>query len=773
MTGAVRLWSAAFLRRRARAVVGLVLMIGLGAGFALTAAGGARRASTGWARFRSVTLAPHAVVSLPQDATPGTLALVAELPSVDAVAPFSFTPVAPKGLRAEVDVASFVGLTDAFSNSVYRPRILAGRRPRAGRADEVTMNQALADRTGLRVGQRVTLVSGFDPAELTDLGRVTVVGVHAGSFDIGPNAGGATLLLPAAFFRAHRADIEVGPPAVVARLRGGDAATPRFAEQVAAIAGPGTFVISAQEEGAAVADALHIQAVGLWLLAAVAGLATLVAGIQALGRVLADAGADQDVLAAMGLSMPARRALGLVPALVVAGGAALVAVGAAVVASPLLPTGLAGRVEPDPGVFVDELTLAAGVGMVLAGMAIAGLLHGRSEARARARAQPDRSRRFGPHSGRVPLDIGAGWAMGSARSPARSAARSAVVAAAAGIAGVVAVTTFAASLHHLYATDRLYGWDFDGALLTVDGTLDGFDDAMIGLAGEPTVTDLARGELVRLSIGGQTVEALALDPVRGRVQPTLLAGRGPVAEDEVALGTETLERLGLAVGDMAPVDSDRQTRSLRIVGVAVFPELGVDGDLANGALLTRAGAETLRLDRSSGLALVRVAPGAEVGKVLARHARGNVDSAFPSEPPRLRNMREVGAIPLALAVFLALLATVAVGHAVAVSVGTRRREIAILRALGLVRNQVRAVVAIQAGVTVVAGLIVGMPFGVAIGRRTWKLIAAGLGVPDRPVVPLTACLATVAAALIIANVMAALPAWAAARLRPAEILRTE
>lgn len=771
MAAAVMLWSAAFLRRRARAVLGLVLVIGLGAGFSLTAAGGARRAATGWERFRADTVAPHAVFSLPEGAPPGTLERVAALPSVDAIAPFSFTPVAPKGLRAEVDVASFVGLTDAFASSVYRPRILAGRRPRAGRADEVTMNQALADRTGLRVGQRVNLVSGFDPASLTELGPVTVVGVHVGSFDVGPNAGGATLILPAAFLRAHRADVEVGPPAGVARLRGGDAATPLFAKQVAALAGNGAFVISAEEEGAAVADALHVQAVALWLLAAVAGLATLVAGIQAFGRVLADSAADQGVLSGMGLSAPARRALGVVPALAVAGGAAAVAVAAAVAASPILPTGLARRMERDHGLFVDLSSVAVGLGLLLAGLAGAGLVHGRR--RASAHRRTDRWRPGGRHAGPVTLDIGAGWALAPPRRPAGAAARSAVVAVAFGVAGVVAVATFGASLHHLFATERLFGWDFDGALATVDGTLDGFDVTMAALVADAAVTGLARGEVARLSVGGHTVEAFALDPVRGTVQPTLLAGRAPVGDDEVALGTENMERLRVAVGDVVPVDGEGPARTLRVVGVAVFPEVGVDGDLANGALLTASAADTLGLERSGGLALVRVAPGTAVGEILSRHAQGNVEAVLPFEPARLRNMREVGAIPAVLAVFIALLAVAAVGHALAVSVRAHRREIGILRALGLIRGQVRRVVAAQAAVAVAVGLVVGVPLGLAAGRWSWTLIARGLGVLERPVVPWGAALATVATAMVAGYVVAALPARAAGRLRPAEMLRTE
>lgn len=771
MTGAVRLWSAAFLRRRARAVVGLVLAVGLGAGFALTAAGGARRTSTGWERFRAATLAPNALFSLPEDAPAGSLERVANLPSVAVMAPFAYTPVAPAGVRPGVEGGSFVGLTDAFGTSVYRPRILDGRRPRPGRADEVTMNRAMAALTGLRVGQQVTLMSGFDAADLADLGPVTVVGVHTGSFDLGANSGNPSLLLPAGFLRAHRADMEVGPPTGVVRLLGGDAAAGSFAEQVAGAVGAGAFVFPGQEEAAAVADALRVQAVALWLLAVVAGMATLVAGIQALGRVLGDAATDQGPLASLGLSPSARSALWWVPALVVGGGVAVVAVAGAVVASPLLPTGLARRVEPAPGVYADPLTLAVGGALSVLGLATAGLAYGRRRTRVGPRPAGRRAR--APQAGPVAVGVGVGWALAPARGQAGAAARSALVAVAASAAGVVAVATFAASLGHLFATERLYGWDFDGALATLDDTGAGLDEAVEGLTDDPAVTAVARGEVVSLPVGGETVEAFAVDQLRGRAHPTLLAGRVPASDDEVVLGADNLERLGLAVGEEVPVDGAPPGRTLRVVGVAVFPELGNNADLANGALLTRAAADALGLERAGSLALVRTTPAARAGEILSRYEGENVEAVVAFEPPRLRNMREVGSIPLVLAGFLALLAAAAVGHSLAVSVRARRREIAVLRALGLVRRQVWAAVAVQAGVTAAVGLAVGVPVGAAVGRQAWSLVADGLGVLDRPVVAWAAYLATVAAALAVANVVAALPARAAARLRPAEILRAE
>ncbi|HEV2071452.1 MAG TPA: hypothetical protein VGR26_16815, partial [Acidimicrobiales bacterium] len=53
----------------------------------------------------------------------------------------------------------------------------------------------------------------------------------------------------------------------------------------------------------------------------------------------------------------------------------------------------------------------------------------------------------------------------------------------------------------------------------------------------------------------------------------------------------------------------------------------------------------------------------------------------------MANLDEVKEFPQALAVFVALLGLVTVGHALALSPRRRRRELAVLRTLGFVRRQ--------------------------------------------------------------------------------------
>ena len=71
-----------------------------------------------------------------------------------------------------------------------------------------------------------------------------------------------------------------------------------------------------------------------------------------------------------------------------------------------------------------------------------------------------------------------------------------------------------------------------------------------------------------------------------------------------------------------------------------------------------------------------------------------------------------------------------------------------------------------------ADLIVGVPLGLLAGRWAWILFASQVAIVPAPVIsPLT--LLAIPAVLVLANVIAAIPARAAGRTKPAEVLRTE
>src|SRR6266480_1166061 len=59
---AVRMWARSELGRRWKALVALGVIAGIAAGLSLAAVAGARRTSTAYARWRTATLAPDAIV---------------------------------------------------------------------------------------------------------------------------------------------------------------------------------------------------------------------------------------------------------------------------------------------------------------------------------------------------------------------------------------------------------------------------------------------------------------------------------------------------------------------------------------------------------------------------------------------------------------------------------------------------------------------------------------------------------------------------------------
>jgi len=79
----------------------------------------------------------------------------------------------------------------------------------------------------------------------------------------------------------------------------------------------------------------------------------------------------------------------------------------------------------------------------------------------------------------------------------------------------------------------------------------------------------------------------------------------------------------------------------------------------------------------------------------------------------------------------------------------------------------------QATTFVVVAVAIGVPLGAAAGRLAWSAFADHLGAAAEPVTWPLAFLAILPAALVVSNIIAAVPAVIAGRMRPALALRTE
>jgi predicted lysophospholipase L1 biosynthesis ABC-type transport system permease subunit len=90
-----------------------------------------------------------------------------------------------------------------------------------------------------------------------------------------------------------------------------------------------------------------------------------------------------------------------------------------------------------------------------------------------------------------------------------------------------------------------------------------------------------------------------------------------------------------------------------------------------------------------------------------------------------------------------------------------------------VNGQVAATVAWQATTVAMVGIIIGVPLGILIGRVTWSAFASNLGFVPVSIVQGWLLAALIAGILVAANLLAALPALAARRFQPGQLLRTQ
>ena len=172
--------------------------------------------------------------------------------------------------------------------------------------------------------------------------------------------------------------------------------------------------------------------------------------------------------------------------------------------------------------------------------------------------------------------------------------------------------------------------------------------------------------------------------------------------------------------------------------------------------------------------LVRARPGPRGQAALAGLVRDYPQEVdFPATPANLANFGQAVNFPLIFGAALILFGVATLVHFLTVSVARRRRETGLLKALGFVRRQVALAVSWQTTTVAVAGIVIGVPVGIAAGRLVWQAFAANLGVLPVPVVSAWTFVLAALGALVLANVLAIGPALADARERPATLLRTE
>lgn len=801
---AALLVARAELRRRWRPLLLLVVLLALISGTAMTALVGAHRTATGLDRLRAQAMASDASFqSQGQFHADAMEAVASELDEVEVVAQRHLVNAFLID-GAISDIAIMSDPDDRYGRTVERPTLIEGRMPDPGASDEIVLNELAAANTGLGVGDRLQVLT-WSSADLEALftsdsfpgfnGPVldlAVVGVVRTLDELpGELQRTSPYALASASFLAANPDLGSWPPAVFVKLRHGDARIDAVSEAMTAApigeggeVGPEGHYTPATTARTVyvdtVARATDSLAIGLLIVALASALVGAFVVGQAVVRHLAGSSAPAITLRQLGESRQ-RIAVGVaLPIAAAALVAVVVAMAVAVAASPVLPVGLARRVEPDPGVEVDPFVLV-GTGLVTIAVVVAFTA-------AVATREPGRRRR-GARSGTLPASIRAATAAGGppvllaglhlAVGRGRNALpnRSALVALVVAVSGVVAAAMIHTSNAQLADTPAQWGWNWSTQPDTFDTEVDAAEvEARLAVDGRLAgVGSYRTGQVV---LNDRAMNGFAMAALSGDVGFTRRSGRLPSGPGEVALGARTMELLGVSEGDQVTT-TDRRSglrRELTVVGTAVLP-YNESKLLDEGAVLTPDSFDHLVIDAPSSAIVLVYPDDADVGALEDELGAdyGFTFTAFsrPIAPGPVSNLGVSGDIATALAWFFAVLAAMSILHTLTVGSQRRRHDLAVLRAVGFTRPDIRRAVLTHGQVLAGTALILGVPGGLVIGRLVWHLLVGEIGALAPPVMPWLVVVVIAPIAIGATTVLAWGPGRAAARRTPAADLRAE
>ena len=852
--GFVWLRLQAELRATWRSVMVLALMLGVGGGLALTAFAGARRTDSAMPEFVAYSLPDDggflfgSVSSPPvsQGQAPNSLALskteqrVVDLPQVVAYfeAPYLFLTTDPTGHNFN-NLNSIGSTTAALYRRVDRPFVVAGHLPDPTQPFDVAVNEIAAGQHHLHVGSHFDLyaytAAQFQHGALTNASEIGSEVPAGPSFTIRVTAivrfpqdvnailplaakqkvsyeGQQNAYLTPAFLPHLAAGLRIPIQKIPevnlfgVRLRHGASDWRPFAAAATAV-GKGQVFTSAgniygiQTAASSAERGIHLEVAALLVFGAIAALVTLLLVGQAVARQVMRKADDYASLRSLGATRHQLIVAVIAWAAVIGVAGGVLALVIAMLASPLMPFGLARQAEIHPGFNVNPAVLVSGlffIALLIVAYAMlpAWRVSRRSLVMARdgIAARPSGAVAYLAHAP-VPLVTSVGVRFGMMRGPGSVPVVSAIFGAIVSVAALAAALTFGTSLQHLLNSPSQQGWNWDvlvgnpntmtdqetqGGTLLAHNRFVGAYSAIAILAGASQGTVVIDGKVVDM--------LLAFDPLKGSVYPPLLEGHAPRAVDEIVLANQTLQDLHRQIGQTVTIRGPQgQPRTLRIVGRMIAPLVGdlFTNNMGDGGWVIRA-------SRAKQLAQMPANPSSSVPPTVftifaVRYKQGVSQTAafaslqqdfgrtvlrqLPSED--VLNLESVDRLPTLFAGLGPLLGVTTVGNTLVASVRQRRRDLAIFKTIGFVRRQVAAVIAWQATSVSLVALVVGLPLGVAIGRWAWNVVTPGIGSVSPAIVSTVAVAAVVPAALLLANLIAAWPAWVAARVAPAVVMRSE
>ena len=819
-------------RGRVGSYLALALLIGLLGGLAMGAIAGARRTQSSFPNYVTSTN-PSDLYGITGVLNPqlgnndgydsNLIRKIARLPHVTRVGSVSginVLPLSPNGTPIDSAVFPPAGGNGLGSdNGEYftqdRVSVTQGRMADPNRADEVVMDPGVAQALRLHVGDRLsvgiytnaqTLLPAFGTAAVKPYRRAevtlvgTVVQAHNLVQDDVDNSTSLAYFTPA--FTRSLLGCCVNYTESGIQVSGGGAQVAVVSTEFSRLLPPGfPPAVLASDSIAKAQRAIKPESIALGAFGGIAALAVLLIAGQLIGRRLRLAADDLAILRALGAG-PAMTAseglIGILGAVVVG---SLLAFGVAVGLSPLAPIGPVRPVDPTGGVSFDWTVLGFGVAILIIGLAALSLalavrqMPHRTASRLRlVRDHGSSVTRAAANSGLPPPAV-AGIRFALEPGGGRNAVpvRSAILGAALAVTVVVGAVTFGSSLRTLVSHPPLYGWNWNYVLAAGGGSGNIPESAATQLLNRDTsVRAWSSAYVANLTIDRQSVPVLGETP-KAAVQPPVLSGHGLEGPDQIVLGAVTLAQLHKQVGDTVTVGTPGASTSLlHIVGTASMPTIGSTGphlEMGTGALVPFqlispfarnpfndpvTGPQTIFIDLQPGVDPTRALHSLQViAGSLSNNFNFGVAVGSVLRPAEIVNYRSMSATPAILGAALSLGAVAALALTLTASVRRRQRDLALLKTIGFTKRQVASVVAWQSTIVIGIGTIVGVPLGIALGRWLWVLFAEQIHAVPSPTVPAVVIALIALGGLVLANIVALVPGYRAARTPIALILRAE
>jgi putative ABC transport system permease protein len=288
-------------------------------------------------------------------------------------------------------------------------------------------------------------------------------------------------------------------------------------------------------------------------------------------------------------------------------------------------------------------------------------------------------------------------------------------------------------------------------------------------------------------VGRTSLQLVGMRSIRGDLLPPVLEGRNPAGPNELALGRLTARQLHAHVGSRLRLISKGRATPFRVTGIVVVPGVdGVDGVGIDGVVTLDSLAALRGIDPSKAAdsVIVKLPGHPSIARQLAVYQSlgGDPGAASQAErdnksflfdpPASIVNVDRIRVVPYLLGGVLSLLVLLTIVHVVITSIHRRRRDVAVLRALGGGQGWIASSLCWQAIAIALVPLVIGVPVGLLAGTRTFHLFADSIGTVNAATASGIMIAGVVVGALVVA-LSATLATRGARRNPPAAVLRSE